>query len=206
MLSDIEINQEKAGEVFEEGMNLIQDDLGWSGATSEEGVNVYTRKINNGQTVLKTEACFNKPFELVSDYCWTHWLELEQSLWDMVQHIDYIKEYEDGSKLRIENTTALGLDTIRQGHIYCSKNQLDENTIVLLAVTTPLDLPISENFIKQEPKYNFMIFEASPENNTHLITIDQFDPKETLSSSVLENILDSRTRYYQSLINKLKSV
>ena len=208
MSSDLELNQEKAGQAFEEGMNLIQDIGGWAEVSSNSDITVYQRPTDSGLNAVKTESFFNKPFADMADYCWNHWKELELGLWDVIRHIDYIREFEDGSRIRVERTRNFGPVSPREGYLYYSKQQLDESTIVLLATSSPMDFEITEGHVKGELKFGVQIFEAvnGDPNKTHLITLDQADPKGSLPNFVINEVNMDRGKYYEALVNKLKTL
>ena len=208
MSSDLELNQEKAGQAFEAGMNLIQDIGGWAEVSSNADITVYQRATESGLNAVKTEAFFNKPFADMAEYCWGHWKELELSLWDVIRHIDYIQEFEDGSRIRVERTRNFGPVSPREGYLYYSKQQLDESTFVLLATSSPMEFQVSEGHVKGELKFGIQIFEAvnGDPNKTHMITLDQADPKGSLPNFVINEVNMDRGKYYEALVNKLKSL
>lgn len=208
MSSELEVNQEKAGQAFEDGMNLIQDIGGWTELSSNSDITIYQRPTDSGINAVKSEAFFNKPFAQMADYCWNHWKDLEMTLWDVIRHIDYLKEYEDGSRIRVERTRNFGPVSPREGHLYYSKQQLDESTIVLLATSSPLEFPITADCVKGELKFGIQIFEAvaGDPNKTHLTTLDQADPKGSLPNFVVNEVNLDRGKFYEALVKKLKSL
>lgn len=208
MSSELELNQEKAGQAFEDGMNLIQNVSGWEEVSSNSTITVYQRPTESGLNAVKTESFFNKPFAEMAEYCWGHWKELELSLWDVIRYIDYLKEFEDGSRIRVERTRNFGPVSAREGYLYYSKQQLDENTIVLLATSSAQEFEITADHVKGELKFGIQIFEsvAGDANKTHLITLDQADPKGSLPNFVINEVNMDRGKFYEALVNKLKSL
>ena len=168
-MSEIESNQEAAGKAFEDGMNLIQDIAGWTEISSTSEITVYQRPTESGINAVKTESFFNKPFADMAEYCWNHWREFETSLWDVIKHIEYVKEYEDGSRLRLERTKNFGPVSPREGYLYFSKQQLDENTIVILATSTSLEFPVFEGHVRGELTFSIQILKLSMEILAKLI-------------------------------------
>jgi hypothetical protein len=208
MSSQLALNQEKAAQAFEDGMNLIQDIGGWSEVSSTSDITVYQRPTDSGINAVKTESFFNKPFADMAEYCWSHWKELELSLWDVIRHIDYVQEFEDGSRIRVERTRNFGPVSPREGYLYYSKQQLDECTIVLLATSSPMEFQVSEDHVKGELRFGMQIFEAvaGDLNKTHLITIDQADPKGSLPNFVVNEVNMDRGKFYEALVIKLKGL
>ena len=208
MASELELNQEKAGQAFEEGMNLIQDVAGWTEISANTDITTYKRSTESGINALKTESFFNKPFAQMAEYVWTNSIDLEKTLWDMVGHMEYVKEYEDGSKIRVGRTRTIGPVSPREGYVYLSKIQLDESTIVILGTSTPLEFPVAEDHIRCDFKFSMLIFEAVAGNasKTHLTTLDQMDPQGNLPHLLINETSVARFKFCEALVNKLKSL
>ena len=95
---------------------------------------------------------------------------------------------------------------LSEDYIYYSKQQLDENTVALLASTSPLEFSSIKNNIRDNFGSYILIFEGIAEEpyKTHVITIDTWILKEN-NISTTNKINMKRCKFYEALVNKLNN-
>ena len=61
--------------------------------------------------------------------------------------IRVIKSFADGSRIRYDKSPSFGPASARETYIYSSKQQIDDNSWVILDTSSPIEMPISADCV-----------------------------------------------------------
>lgn len=205
MADELEQMLEKAGEAFGTATEMLEDVTGWEEINSTGEITTYKKPTEYGYNAIKLEAFFDKPFKAAADYAYQHLHEWEVVHSDMASST-IEKTFNDGSMLRKDVTKPHGPVSAREGHNYVSKQELDENTISILATSSPQEHPVSEGNVKGDLKFSLQMFMpvGGDPNKTHYQVVECIDPKGNIPNMLINQIVVDRAKLYEGGVSELK--
>lgn len=205
---ELQIMLDKAGEAFELANKYEADIAGWEEIQSSPEMTAYKRMTDEKIFAVKVSCYFEKPFEEIANYCWARWNYLELNVGDFMVSMEDVKTYEDGSILRREKTKNHGPVSAREAYIFTSKQEIDENNIIILSTSSPLEHPLTDGFVRPNITFNVKHFKpiGSDRSKTHLIFTDLVDPRGSIPKAIVNRVVTDRIKVYMDIVNHLKSL
>lgn len=202
--ADLDICVNKAGEVFNVAMEMLNDLSGWEEVEANPELTIYKRPTESGFIAIKVDGYIDKPCQRVAEYVFANWPELGLTFGKM-DKVEYVRTFSDGSKIRYDKSHSIGPVSARECWVYTSLQQINENTWGILDTTTPLDYQGDPACVRGDLKFRIQVYApvAGDANKTHLSVSQIIDPKGNVPNIIISRISSEEGDFWKATINKL---